>query len=310
MTAVVDAHAHLFPPRAPGSRDGRSGTTYLTGGRVRKWDGEEAALMPEAYGETGFPAERLLELMDACGVGRAVVLANSLADPEENARAVKAHPGRFAAAMTLPCSPEAPEALRARHARGLTAVKFEMSPGLGYTNPGWYPGFRLDDPAMEPVWALAGELGVAVAVDPGPVGGATYQTEALERITAAFPATRFVICHLGFPDVPMTDPVRRAAWRRMAALAGRPNVWFDFAALTDFCRAEAPAFPTPPRLVRAFADDYGPHKLLWGSDAPGALLVSDYPRLLSLYRDSPLFTEEEKALLLGENACRAYSLPL
>ncbi len=305
---IVDAHAHLFPRGFAGTCDERSGVTVLPRGKVRKRDGEEVSIMPEEYADTGFPPEELLPMMDASGVSQAVILANSITDLELSARAVEQYPGRFAAAMTLSRGPGAAEELRSWHSRGLTAIKFEMSPGLGYTNPGWYPDFRLDDPAMEPVYRLAGELGVTVAVDPGPVGGRTYQTEALEAVTGAFPNTRFVICHLGFPDVPMTDPPRRAAWRRMAALAERPNVWFDFAALTDFCRSEAPAFPTPPKLVRAFADDFGAHKLLWGTDAPGALCAADYGRLLGLYRDSPLFTEAEKTLLLGENARLAYGL--
>ena len=305
---IVDAHAHLFPRGFAGKFDERSGVTVLPRGKVRKRDGETAAIMPERFWDTAYPAEELLKSMDACGVSMAVLLANSLTDLEENARAVGGSPDRFAAAMTIPQGKEAAEALRRWHDRGLTAIKFEMSAGLGYTNPGWYPDFRLDSPEMEPVYALAGQLGVTVAVDPGPVGGTTYQTEALEAVTAAFPLTRFVICHLGFPDVPMTDPSRRSLWHAMASLAKRPNVWFDFAALTDFCRSEAPAFPTPPKLVRAFADEFGAHKLLWGTDAPGALCAADYGLLLSIYRDSPLFTEREKALLLGENALRAYGL--
>ncbi len=305
---IVDAHAHLFPAGFAGTFDKRSGVTVLPHGKVRKRDGEEVSIMPENRADTGFPAEALLEMMDASGVSRAVLLANSLTDPEENVQAVVGYPGRFRAAMTLSRGPEAPEELRTWHSRGLTAIKFEMSEGLGYTNPGWYPDFRLDDPVMEPVWALAGRLGVTVAVDPGPAGGRTYQVEALEAVTAAFPETRFVICHLGFPDVPMTDPAKRALWRCMASLAKKPNVWFDFAALTDFCRGEAPAFPTPPKLVRAFADEFGAEKLLWGTDAPGALCTADYARLLGVYRDSPLFSEREKTLLLGENACRAYGL--
>ena len=258
---ILDAHAHVFPGGFEGKFDARSGVTVLPRGKVRKRDGEVVPIMPEKYADTGFPPEELLGMMDAAGVSRAVLLANSITDLEESARAVREYPGRFAAAMTVSQGPGAPGELRAWRERGLTAVKFEMSEGLGYTNPGWYPDFRLDSPEMEPVYRLAGQLGVTVTVDPGPVGGRTYQTEALEHVTGAFPGTRFVICHLGFPDVPMTDPVRREAWRRMASLAGRPNVWFDFAALTDFCRDEAPDFPTPPKLVRAFADEFGAHKL-------------------------------------------------
>ncbi len=309
MTPVIDAHAHLIPFHAPGSRDARTGTEYLSGGRVRKADGEIVPLMPESYGERGFPARALLEAMDGAGVARAVLLANSLTDPADNARAVRDWPGRFLGAMTVPCSPEGPAALRRWHDRGLRVIKFELSPGLGYTNPGWYPGFRLDCPEMEPVWDLAEALGVTVTVDPGRVGGPTYQVEALEKLSGTHPGLRFVVCHLGFPDVPTTDPVRRAQWKRMTDLAGRDNVWFDFAALTDFCREEAPAFPTPVKLVRAFLDEYGPHKLLWGSDAPGALCAADYGRLIALYAESPLFTEEEKRRLFWDNACRAYGEP-
>ena len=305
---IVDAHAHLFPAGFAGTFDARSGVRVLPHGKVRKADGEEVAIMPESYADSGFPAESLLEMMDAAGVSRAMLLANSITDVGENIRAVRAYPERFRAAMTLSRGPGAAEEVREKFGKGLTAIKFEMSAGLGYTNPGWYPDFRLDDPAMEPVYALAGRLGVTVTVDPGPVGGRTYRVEALEAVTAAFPETRFVICHLGFPDVPMTDPEKREAWHRMASLAKRPNVWFDFAALTDFCRGEAPDFPTPPKLVRAFMGEFGASKLLWGTDAPGALRAADYPRLLSLYRDSALFTEKEKALLLGENARRAYGL--
>ncbi len=306
---IVDAHAHVFPRGFAGRCDERSGTEVLRRGQVCKFDGEVVSIMPERFEDTGYPAEELLHVMDECGVSQAVLLANSIADLGENERAVKEYPGRFAAAMTISQGPEARAELREKHRRGLTVIKFEMSEGLGYTNPGWYPDFRLDSPDMAPVYALAGALGVTVAVDPGPVGGKTYQTEALEAVTAAFPRTRFVICHLGFPDVPMTDPARREAWRRMASLAKRRNVWFDFAALTDFCRSEAPAFPTPPRLVRAFADEFGAEKLLWGTDAPGSLRAADYARLLSLYGESPLFTSSEKALLLGENARQAYALP-
>ena len=305
---IVDAHAHLFPRDFAGTFDERSGVRVLPHGKVRKRDGEEVSIMPESYADTGFPAESLLEMMDAAGVSQAVLLANSITDPEENVRAVREYPERFRAAMTLSRGPGAEEELREKRSRGLTAIKFEMSEGLGYTNPGWYPDFRLDDPAMAPVYALAGRLGVTVTVDPGPVGGRTYQTEALEAVTSAFPDTRFVLCHLGFPDVPMTDPARREAWQRMASLAKKPNVWFDFAALTDFCRGEAPDFPTPPKLVRAFLGEFGAEKLLWGTDAPGALCAADYGRLLGLYRDSPLFTDAEKASLLGENARLAYGL--
>ena len=91
---ILDAHAHVFPRGFAGKFDARSGVTVLPRGKVRKRDGEEVPIMPEKYADTGFPPEELLGMMDASGVSRAVLLANSITDLEESARAVREYPGR------------------------------------------------------------------------------------------------------------------------------------------------------------------------------------------------------------------------
>ena len=308
---IIDGHAHLTPRGLIGQRDARIGVTYLPYGELEFDSGERIPYMPELIADTAFPAETLLHVMDSHGIAHAVLMANSLTDLEENVRAVETYPERFSAAMTIPQGPEAVSTVERYADRGLRAIKFEMSEGLGYTHPNMYPDFRLDCPEMDAVYALAGERKITVTVDPSHIGGFAYQVEALDSAASRFPQTHFVICHLGFPDVPMAEgSAHYARWREMIALGRHDNVWFDVAALTDFYREEGFPFPTAQHMVRQVMDELGTAKLLWGSDAPGTLSTVTYQQMLDLYEKSPLFSEAEKEALLCTNALQAYQLTI
>ena len=309
MEHIIDGHAHLTPRGCIGKRDDRLGITYLPNGVLLRDNGDTIPLLPEIIGDSAFPMETMLHVMDSHGVDRAVILANSLTELEENIRAVASAPERFSAAMTIPQGPEALSVMKTYCARGLRIIKFEMSVELGYTHPNLYPRFRLDCPEMDPVYACAAEQGVTITVDPSHIGDFSYQVEALDSAASRFPQTHFVICHLGFPDVPMAQGSDHwLRWREMLALAKHPNVWFDAAALTDFYRDEQYPFPTAVRLVRRFMDEFGPEKLIWGSDSPGTLSCATYQQMIDMYDRSGLFSPEEKLLFFSRNAQAAYHL--
>ena len=306
---IIDGHAHLTPRGLVGKRDARIGVTYRAFGELEFDSGERIPYMPELIADTAFPAETLLHIMDSHGIAHTVLMANSLTDLEENVRAVETYPERFSAAMTIPQGPEAVQTVERYADRGLRAIKFEMSPGLGYTHPNMYPDFRLDSPEMDAVYALAGERKITVTVDPSRIGGFAYQVEALDSAASRFPQTHFVICHLGFPDVPMAEGSEHwRRWREMIALGRHENVWFDVAALTDFYREEGCPFPTAQQMVRRVMDEFGAEKLLWGSDAPGTLSTVTYRQMMDLYLKSSLFTEAEKTALFCTSAVNAYQL--
>ena len=306
---IIDGHAHLTPRGLVGTRDARIGVTYRAFGELEFDSGERIPYMPEVIADTAFPAETLLHIMDSHGIAHTVLMANSLTDLEENVRAVETYPERFSAAMTIPQGPEAVKTVERYADRGLRAIKFEMSPGLGYTHPNMYPDFRLDSPEMDAVYALAGERKITVTVDPSRIGGFAYQVEALDSAASRFPQTHFVVCHLGFPDVPMTEGSEHwRRWREMIALGRHDNVWFDVAALTDFYREEGVPFPTAQQMVRRVMDAFGAEKLLWGSDAPGTLSTVTYRQMMDLYLKSSLFTEAEKTALFYTGAMNAYQL--
>ena len=306
---IIDGHAHLTPRGLVGRRDARIGVTYRAWGRLEFDSGERIQYMPVILEDTAFPAETMLQLMDAHGVSHTVLMANSLADLEENVRAVRTWPSRFSAAMTIPQGPEAVKTVERYADRGLRAIKFEMSAGLGYTHPNMYPDFLLDSPEMDDVYALAGERKITVTVDPSHIGGFSYQVEAIASAAERFPQTHFVICHLGFPSVPMQEgsPDERR-WREMIALGKRDNVWFDAAAMPDFYREEGYPFPSALALTRRVMDELGAEKILWGSDAPGTLSGATYQQMIDMFRRSGLFTEAEKAALFRASAAAAYHL--
>lgn len=308
---IIDGHAHLTPRGLVGKRDARIGVTYRAYGELEFDSGERIQYMPVILEDTAFPAETMLHVMDAHGVGHAVLMANSLTDLEENVRAVQTWPERFSAAMTIPQGPEAVPTVERYAGRGLRAIKFEMSPGLGYTHPNMYPAFRFDCPEMDPVYALAGEKRITVTVDPSEIGGFAYQVEALGSAAERFPETHFVICHLGFPSVPMPEgSPDELRWREMIALGRLNNVWFDVAAMPDFYREEGYPFPTALRLVRRVMDMFGADKLLWGSDAPGTLSGATYRQMIDMYDRCGLFTEAEKQALFCTSAAAAYQLKI
>lgn len=306
---MIDAHVHLMPKGMPGRKNEALGMTFLPNGEICDLQGNIMSIMPEMISDSSFTAETMLKIMEHNGIQKAVIMANSLAILEETARAVNAYPGRFAGAMVIPQGPDMLSTLEKYYNRGLRMIKFEMSPGLGYTHPGMYPNFRLNCPEMDEVYSYAGKHRIAITVDPHRIGSAAYQTSELEEVTARFPETHFIICHLGFPDFPMAENSEHyRMWRRMTDLAKRDNVWFDIAAITDLYREERYPFKTGTTMVRRFMDDYGAEKIIWGSDAPGSLMNCTYKQIVETFSMSPLFNENEKKFMFAKNAEKAYNI--
>jgi predicted TIM-barrel fold metal-dependent hydrolase len=310
MRKIIDAHVHIAPSYQLGDANVRPGIVFETHGRVVFPDGKREQFLPDILADSSFAQETLVRVMENAGVARALIIASSPRQTPDVIAAVSSRPSMFAGAMTIRFDGNCLENIELNYRLGLSAMKFEMSEGLGFTSPYMYPDFKFDSPVMLRVLEKAGSLGLSIAVDPGRIGGRGYQMEELERVTDMFPRTRFVICHLGFPDINMekgSDAYRR--WRRMTALARKDNVWFDVSALAVFYRDENYPFSSAVVLVRQFMDEYGAHKAIWGSDIPGALCHATYRQLIDMFERSILFTETEKDLLFYDNAVKAYFQP-
>ncbi|GAB2600238.1 amidohydrolase family protein [Pseudactinotalea suaedae] len=133
----------------------------------------------------------------------------------------------------------------------------------------------LDWLASRPAGAAAqaaGRLGLTVdlLVHPGNLAAAL-------QLCRRYPMTRFVVDHLGKPD--LRRPLAAAvSWRDgVTALATAENVAVKVSGLRS-----SPGFDQHARdFVETVADLYGADRLMWGSDWPVSLIGGDYGEVVA-----------------------------
>jgi L-fuconolactonase len=116
-----------------------------------------------------------------------------------------------------------------------------------------------------------------------------------------FPRQRFVLDHLGKPDV------RGGAFedwhRHLAMLAAMPNVWCKLSGLVTEAdwRSWTPAQLRP--YLDAALDAFGPSRVMIGSDWPVCLVAAPYRDVIALVTDAiAAYSADEQAQMLGGNA--------
>ena len=142
--------------------------------------------------------------------------------------------------------PEAPAYVDKLVAAGVEVFKVHVQVGE----------FHLDDPALDPVWALLADSGTPVVIHAGsgPVGNEFTGPDPLRRVLERFPRLTAVVAHMGAPE-----------YAEFLALAERhENVCLDTTMVfTDFFDAEAP-YPAGLRARLVDLQD----RVLLGTDFP------------------------------------------
>ena len=253
-----------------------------------------------------FPVDRLLAAMDGAGVERAVLLQGPYyGDCNDYLSFVsREHPDRLVCMAYLdPWSEPRPEALPAGAFRG---VKLECSVPTGLL--GMHPDARLDDPALEWLWAALDRARLVLTLDLGGPGTASYQTEAVRGIAVAHPGLTIVIAHLGQPSpAALRDSGLRGQWEAQLSLGLLPNVWFDTAALPSYYRREPYPWPGAADVLKRASERIGAGKLLWGTDIPGLLQYGEYARLREhVERALAALPGPQRERVFGGNARRIY----
>jgi L-fuconolactonase len=125
------------------------------------------------------------------------------------------------------------------------------------------------------------------------------QLPAAVTFARAFPRQRFVLDHLGKPDIRASE---YREWRRhFDMLAALPNVCCKLSGLVT----EADWDAWTPAVLRPYLDaaleSFGPSRLMIGSDWPVCLVAASYARVVDLVRDAlgEYSVDEQKQILGG-----------
>lgn len=190
-------------------------------------------------------------------------------------------------------TPEDLAEIRARHAAGKLAMIGEVQ----YQ----YNGIGHGDPGLEPLWALAEELDVPIAVHsgsgpPGIVyrGSPRHRVKlgdplGLEEVLVRHPKLKLVVIHAGYP---YTDNM-------IALMTAYPQIYVDFGAI-DWAEPTAAMADSLKRII-----DLGFGKrILFGSDQmvwPEGIGIA-----VQRFRDAPYLTDVQRRDIFFDNAVRLF----
>ena len=270
---IIDAHAHLWKKQM-GMVNGKP--VYHIGGGKSDFGGEIRQMMPPYMTDGENTVERFLANMDYAGVSGAVITQEYIDGNQDD--------------YLLSCRSE----------RIKICALYEEKP------MGDISGFdgikicagRLADKNLlnhlEP-FKLALENDKFISID---LADGDEQTDMMQKIIDMFPALRIAIGHFGM--------VTRDGWLSQIALAKNKNVFIESGGITWLFNEEFYPYPSAVKAIREAAALVGYEKLMWGSDYPRTMTAITYKMSLDFIEKSSEISDEDKKLILGENAVKFY----
>ena len=309
---IVNSHVHVF--RRLDGYTGAGRVTPLPYGMVQIGDGRPFRLMPPALERTNFPAGILLEYMGAAGVDKAVLMQGPLYGDMNDyyVEVLRRWPDRFlGVALVDPMDQQAPALLNTLiHERGFKAIKLEMTDSLGLCSQ--YPDFNLASSRFVWLWEVISQAKLSITLDLGLTTDRSYQTDELRDPCSStiptFAGSSLTLRSrkIGCWPIPLSKlpGASRSSWRAI-----RTSGWTSARPLLPHHLPEGDyPFSGIDIFVRKAVDLVGADRLLWGTDAPGMLWMLTYQQMLDVVRlHCHSLTAEQRRLILGENALRAYA---
>ncbi len=262
---IIDSQLHCFYPNTP----------------TRPWpDGATPVHGPE------FTTEQATTLMDQHGVQGAVLVPPSWNgwDNQYSQDAAVAQPKRFAVMGRFNFeAPDAPHRLRTwRDQPGMAGARFFIQGS---------PWVNLLNTEYKWVWEIAEETRLPVMAHiPGNIAG-------FEPILAQFPDLRLIIDHAGRHPRGAQDEGAWADKADLLALARYKNVGVKVSSLPCFS-TEAYPFKNLHSHIRSMYDQFGPQRMMWGSDK--TRLTCSYAENIQLFTEALSFlNSEDKEWIMG-----------
>ena len=291
---IIDAHSHLWL-RQDTSWDGKPIRSLCNGRSI--FLGEEVQMIPPFIIDGRNTAEVFLSNMDYAQVSAAVVVQEFIDGLQNDYLAEVSHqyPDRFfvfgmADYLQEGFCQQAEELLQ-KGFKGL-AIPGHRLMGQPLTSDAMMQMFHL----MEREGAL-----LSITLEDG-----DRQTSELSEVIAECPRLKIAIGHLGMANPPQTPCWENERWRRQISLAKNENVMIETGGITWLYNSEFYPFPSAVRAIREAADLVGFDKLMWGSDYPRTITAITYRMSYDFLLKTQELDDNEKRLLLGDNAHRFY----
>ena len=273
---VIDAHAHLWK-KQNGIVNGKP--VYDIGGGRSDFGGEIRQMMPPYMTDGENSVERFIANMDYAGVSGTVITQEYIDGNQDIylLECKKAYPDRIKICALY-------EEKEMGELEGFDGIKICAS--------------RLQDKNLlnhlKP-FEIANEKGMFISID---LADGDEQTAMMQKIIEDFPDLRIAIGHFGM--------VTREGWQKQIELARNKNVFIESGGITWLFNDEFYPYPSAIKAIKEAGEIAGFSKLMWGSDYPRTMTAITYKMSLDFIEKSNEISEEEKRMLLGENAKAFY----
>ena len=130
--------------------------------------------------------------------------------------------------------------------------------------------------------------------------------ETLQLVDGA-PETRFVLDHIGKPDIAVAE---WSPWaENIAAIAARENVWCKLSGMVTEADHNAWAREDLVPYAEHILDVFGSGRVMFGSDWPVVTLACEYERWLATARSMVIGSDDEIEAIFSGTARAFYRLP-
>ncbi len=273
---IIDAHAHLWK-KQNGIVNGKP--VYDIGAGKSDFGGEIRQMMPPYMTDGENNIERFIANMDYAGVSGAVITQEYI-DGNQDSYLIEA-------------KSKYPERIR------ICALYEEKEMGdiSGFDGIKICAGRLKDRNLLNHLYPfeLADKEGKFISID---LADGDEQCSMMEEIISRFPNLKIAIGHFGM--------VTRENWQSQIKLARHKNVFVESGGITWLFNSEFYPYPSAVDAIIEAAEIAGCDKLMWGSDYPRTMTAITYKMSLDFIEKSDKISDENKKLLLGENARKFY----
>ena len=273
---IIDAHAHLWKKQA-GMVNGKP--VYDIGGGKSDFGGEIKQMMPAYMTDGENNVERIIANMDYAQVSGAVITQEYIDGNQDS--------------YLLEAKAKYPERIK------ICALYEEKEMGdiTGFDGIKICAGRLADKNLLNHLYPfeLADKYGKFISID---LADGDEQCAMMEEIIAKFPNLRIAIGHFAM--------VTRDGWLEQIKLAKHENVFIESGGITWLFNYEFYPYPSAVDAINEAADLVGFEKLMWGSDYPRTMTAITYKMSYDFIEKTDEISEENKKLLLGENARKFY----